>query len=627
MASRMVGSLPSMAELQGTARRLRLCFIGERGGAGVGVIGADERLLFDGVSAPTPASTWYAASGGRITDQLLEWPPDVFALTNVVLARAEAFRFALSRQDSPPSRFGDWAREVEWAAHRWSAWAEGRTGALPELVAAEWSVFRERLEVSLERLAAGRDDRGCEALLTLHAIADEACAGFGVALDTCDAEGCVYRARGRELLARTGSLARVDVGYLRVLPKVRTPPTGRPAFSRYACVQRAGIDVRWDKMPARHRGTDLRSEYATMLLLPWPLRVRASDFHPVDGSVERLAKNPYGFFEFAPAERLDFDLLDRVLVAARDEAGSVDVVLLPESAIDARELDDLESLLDAHGVVYLQTGVREPVGQAGEFPNNWLHIAVNARLEKGGPPSGGRQPWFHLRQNKHHRWSLDETQVDQYHLGGALHSHVRWWEAMDVPRKAIQFVEVAELVLVALVCEDLAQNDEIAELIRSVGPTAVIVGLLDGPQLASRWSARYASVLADDPGSAVLTLSSFGLVERSRPQGREASRVIALWKDPTGGVREIPLDPGAHAVLLTVSMDRAARYTADRRWPVDNSTFSYLVAVHQVQASGAAAGTQPAPPGATACAAAGSGGAHDPYCLGGRHIGGRGIRP
>ncbi len=564
------------------------------------MIGADKRSAFDRVSAPTPASTWYAASGAPITDQLLEWPPDVFALTNVVLARAEAFRFALSRQDWPPSRFGDWAHAVEAAARRWSAWAEVRTGALPDLVAAEWSVFRERLDAPLEQLAAGRDDRGCEALLTLHAIADEACAGLGVALDTCDAEGCVYRARGRELLARTGSLARVDVGYLRVLPKVRTPPTGRPAFSRYACVQPPGIDVRWAKMPARHRGTDLRSEYATLLLLPWPLRVRASDFHPVDGSVERLAKNPYGFFEFAPAEGLDLDLLDRVLVAAREEAGSVDVVMLPECAVDARDLDDLETLLDAHGVVYLQTGVREPVGQAGQFPNNWLHIGVSARLEKGGPlPSGGRQPWFHLRQNKHHRWSLDEIQVDQYHLGGALHPHVRWWEAMDVPRKAIQFVEVAELVLVALVCEDLAQNDEIAELIRSVGPTAVIVGLLDGPQLKSRWSARYASVLADDPGSAVLTLSSFGMVERSRPQGRDASRMIALWKDPTG-VREIPLDPGAHAVLLTVSMDRAARYTADRRWPVDNSTFSYAVAVHQVQASGAGSGTQPALSTATA---------------------------
>ena len=546
------------------------------------------------MSGPTPASAWHAASGGPITEQLLDWPPDAFALLNVVLARADAFRFALSRHDWPPRRFADWGQEVEEAGRGWSAWAEERAGPLPELVAAKWSVVRALLEQPLEQLALGRDERGCEALLTLHAIADEACAGLGVALDTFDAQGCVYRARGRELLARTGSLARIDSRYLRVLPKVRTPPTGRPAFSRYACVQGPGIDVRWHKMPARHRGTDLRSEYATILLLPWPLRVRASDFRAVEGSVERLARNPFGFFEFAPAEGLDLDLLDRVLVAAHDEAGSVDVVMLPESAVEERELDDLEALLDAHGVVYLQTGVREPVRESDRFPNNWLHVGVNPRLEKGAAvPSGARQPWFHLRQNKHHRWSLDEGQVDQYHLGGALHPHIRWWEAMDVPPKAVHFIEVAELVIVSLICEDLAQNDDIAQLIRSVGPTVVIVGLLDGPQLTSRWSARYASSLADDPGSSVLTLSSFGMVERSRPAGREASPVVALWKDPTQGVREIPLEPGAHGVLVTVSMDRASRYTADRRWPVANSTFSYAVAVQQVRASATGSGTRP----------------------------------
>ena len=134
-------------------------------------------------------------------------------------------------------------------------------------------------------------------------------------------------------------------------------------------------------------------------------------------------------------------------------------------------------------------------------------------------------------------------------------------------------------------CEDLAHNDEIAQLIRSVGPTLVMNVLLDGPQLTSRWTARYASVLADDPGSAVLTLTSYGMAERSRPHGRDASSVIALWKDPTQGVREIPLEPGAHGVLLTVSVDRATRYSADLRWPVENSTSFSGVAVCQVRAS------------------------------------------
>jgi len=38
----------------------------------------------------------------------------------------------------------------------------------------------------LELLSEGHDSRMCEAVLTLHAIADEACAGLGMALDRPD---------------------------------------------------------------------------------------------------------------------------------------------------------------------------------------------------------------------------------------------------------------------------------------------------------------------------------------------------------------------------------------------------------------------------------------------------------
>jgi hypothetical protein len=541
---------------------------------------------------PTVASTWRAVAGSSISDALLEWPPDVFALTNVILDRSEAFRFAIPpRDDWPPGRVPYWAHAVEEAGRRWSAWVEDREGALPDLLCDEWSVLRERAETPLERLAEGHDRRMCDALLTVHAMADEACAGLGVALDTFDGNGCIYRARGRELLARTGSLARLHARSARVLPKVRTPPTGRTSFSRYACVQGPGIEACWHKMPARHRGTEPPSEYATLLLLPWPLRVRESDFRVFDGSMQRLDKDPFGFFEFVPSERLDLDLVDRVLVAARNEANSVDVVMLPECAVDEDEIDDLETLLGRHGVIGLLTGVRQRSLQPGQLPGNWIHNGVNPRLEKGAPqPRAPGEPWLHIRQNKHHRWSLDENQIYQYHLGGVLHPRIRWWEAIEVPRRAIQFIEVAELTLACLVCEDLAQNDDIAELLRSVGPTIVLTVLLDGPQLTSRWAARYASVLADDPGSAVLTLTSYGMVERCRPHGRDASPVIALWKDPARGIREIPLEPDAHAVLLTVCMDRAVRRSADGRRPVNNGTHCFDVAVHQVRASSAGSG-------------------------------------
>jgi hypothetical protein len=162
----------------------------------------------------------------------------------------------------------------------------------------------------LEHVAEGHDLRMCEALLSLHAIADEGCAGLGVALDRSDGKGCVTRARGRELLARTGSISRIPSCFLRVLPKVRTAPNGSSlrSFSRYACVRGSAVEAKWSKVPCRRPGTDSRSRHANLLLLPWPLRVRESDFHPLEHSVHRLGKEPFGLFEFAPSETLDLDL-------------------------------------------------------------------------------------------------------------------------------------------------------------------------------------------------------------------------------------------------------------------------------------------------------------------------------
>jgi hypothetical protein len=545
-------------------------------------------------AGPTPTSTWHELVGAPFTDELLEWPADLFALTNVILKRTEAYRFVLSpprATEWPPRRFPNWSDAVEDAGRQWSVWLEDRKNPFPELLAEEWNLFRQRAGMTLEDLAEGRDWRMCEALLTLHAIADEACAGLGIPLDRPDGKGCLYRARGRELLARTGSLARIPPHSLRVLPKVRTPPNGTSfrSFSRYACVQGPGVEARWHKLPIRRKGAELQARNANLLLLPWPLQVRESDFQRLEGSVQRLDKEPFGFFKFMPSERLDLDLVSRVIVAARDEVGSVDAVLLPESAVDESEVADLEAVLESHGVTMLNTGVRQRSLQPGCFPGNWVHIGTSPRLEKGASiPTSAAGQWFHIRQNKHHRWSLDEEQILQYHLGGALHPHVRWWEAMKVPRRTVHFVELGdEIAIVCLVCEDLAQIDSVVEVIRSVGPTVVFTPLLDGPQLSSRWAARYASVLADDPGSAVLTLTSYGMVQRCRPQRRDASPMVALWKDPVRGLREIPLEVGAQGILLTLSGDRATRRSADGRCPVDNLTDYFDVAVHQVRASSA----------------------------------------
>src|SRR5262249_51147403 len=115
---------------------------------------------------------------------------------------------------------------------------------------------------------------------------------------------------------------------------------------------------------------------------------------------------------------------------------------------------------------------------------------------------------------------------------------------------------------------------------------------------AARWAAAQLALggaLRRRPGrrpsSAVLTLTSLGMAQRSRPLGREPSPVIALWKDPARGVREIFLEPGAPGELLAGCMDRTSRRSADGRWPVDNGTHAFDVAVQQLRASSAGSGT------------------------------------
>jgi hypothetical protein len=534
--------------------------------------------------AQTLASAWPAVVGTEIGDELLEWPPDVFALTEVILQRSQAYRFALSPpagQTWPPASIPDWPDAVAGAARRWGSRAEDRNQAIPDLLAQEWAVLRDRAQSPLDDLTQARDWRLCQALLTLHAIADEACAGLGVASDASSAAGLLYRARARELLARTGSLARIPAHLARVLPKVGTPPAGSSerALSRNACMLGPGVEARWHKAPPRGIRTQPSGERVNYLLLPWPLRIRASDFRPVRGPLQRPANDPFGFFEFAPSERLDLALADRVLAAARDQAGAVDVVVLPESAVEDTEIDDLETLLARHGVTGLITGIRERP-QPGQFPRNGVHIGVSA---------GGQ--WMHIRQNKHHRWSLDDAQIRQYHLGGALHPHTRWWEAIEVPPRSVQFVELGDgVTLASLVCEDLAQTDDVASVIRCVGPMIVVTPLLDGPQLTSRWAARYASVLADDPGSTVLTLTSFGMAQRSGLPGQDPSPVVALWKSPHQQTREISLEPGAQGILLSASITPATRRSFDGRPP--GATGSQFSGVNIQQVRAASTGTR-----------------------------------
>lgn len=133
-----------------------------------------------------------------------------------------------------------------------------------------------------------------------------------------------------------------------------------------------------------------------------------------------------------------------------------------------------------------------------------------------------------------------------------------------------EYESLCAMTWTVLVCEDLARQDPAADLIRAVGPNLLIALLMDGPQLSGRWPARYASVLAEDPGTSVLTLTSLGMAVRSRPivqSGQRASprRVVALWRDAVEGEIQIAMDPDEDACVLSLECRMLTEYCADGR--------------------------------------------------------------
>jgi hypothetical protein len=526
-------------------------------------------------SRPTVRSAWRTLAGRSADDELLGWPPDVFAFTHVLLERTEAYRFAVSPpagREWPPAPAAAWREAVQAAARRWSDLAAKRSEDLPDLILDEWRVVRDALDTPLAEITSGRAWRVCQALLTVHAIADEACAGVAVAGPAPHQSESASRTQMRDLLARTGSIARLDPTLLRVVPRYRTAAGGitSRSVSRYASLtgSQVGLHVHEVSQP----GSDSAADRINVLLLPWPLKVSAADFQSVPESIRERDIEPYGFFQFEPTEPFDIGRIERILQSVTRRGDRIDIVVLPESSVPEHDLARLENVLARHEVPILIAGLREKAGSGGSFASNWVHFGA---LLDG--------QWHHSRQDKHHRWSLDRSQIEQYHLDSVLDPRVRWWEAIDLQPRAVEMIDRGGHTIASLVCEDLAQPDDVIDLLRAVGPTLVVALLLDGPQLASRWTARYASVLADNPGSAVLTLTSYGMVANASGPDHPPSSVVALWKDNSRALHEIKLDPGAQAILLALKRQPAIRRAADGRLPTHDGADLRLAGVTQVR--------------------------------------------
>jgi hypothetical protein len=513
------------------------------------------------------------ALGAPSRTKLGKWPPDVFALTSELLAGSGAYPVVVSPdlgKTWPPTDQPEisriWSAQVE-LANRWAA-RTGRRQAPPAEIRGLLASIYSAMDLQLHTF---RDEPQWPlicSLLMLHALADEACRDLALGRDG------PYTLQAQNRLLELGTLSNLSPTKVRVVPKYRVPQTGITLRSLSAHVAAIGPEVNtvWRQANSRQTVSARRRLHFSVLLYPFPFSISPRDFSTVEGPLGNMNPERFGFFQFDPADRLDPARLGDCIDRALERLDQIDAVVLPEAAVTPLELDDIQATLRKRQIPLLLAGVRGPTDAAG-LATNYVHLGVDP-----GEPGG----WRPYQQDKHHRWVLDQSQISQYHLGPALNPARRWWEAIRIPPRRLILVTLTDwLTLCPLVCEDLARPDPVANTLRQIGPPLVIAILSDGPQLGSRWPARYATVLADDPGSSVLTLSSLGMVARSRPVGSTESRVIAAWKDPNTGLQEIAVDVNAQAVAITATAVSTDDATADGR-PSRSGTLM-LAGVEQIR--------------------------------------------
>jgi hypothetical protein len=527
---------------------------------------------------------------------ILKWPPDVFALAAALLLKSGAYVHAVSgwQRHGQLRQWTKLVREIGWAWHT-------NPEHPPDQVVTWYQNVRDKASALVEDLCAHdvcADDDLCCMLIQLCSAADEACVGVGCTLPNRD-DVDPFLEEASEMLFNTAAFYGVSTlckqirhSTVRVLPKLHTPQSGitiRSLTHNLALCPAGDVKVKWAESLSHPR------HCLNLLLAPWPLQVAPAHFRAVraaDAVLPDLARD-YGFFEYSPPDNVlppslierwigpqsktePFNWLDTLLKNARNVVSKVDGVIFPESALTVREYDEISERLMDEGI-FLICGVREGPPEGRKGGQNYVRFDIPGTL---GPSS--------YQQYKHHRWRVDPRQITQYGLGSALDVALNWWEHTTIGNRELHFVVLDNwLTVCPLICEDLARQDPIAELVRAVGPNLVIALLMDGPQLPSRWPARYATVLADDPGSSVLTLTSLGMCELSRPPSvTSASRAIALWKDAkTGEAVSIELPRDKQAAVLSLSRVFVNEYAADGRDDGGMTGYPTLTGIHYLSSN------------------------------------------
>jgi hypothetical protein len=373
-----------------------------------------------------------------------------------------------------------------------------------------------------------------------------------------------------------------------VLPKTRSPNTGctiRSLSHNFALLPAKGrVRARW----ARQSNPTDEIAY-NILIVPYPYQIKSIHVSP---TTDASGGEDWGFFTVN--HDWLYELEDKssnfLRIAKTTEArqncrekfwlflkslmddqppGTVNAIVLPEAALDWETFDYVQSRLPAacpsiEMFVCGLTSYKDKQARKaakGNFVATYLRSA--SKLDATNHP-GWRT--LHARA-KHHRWRLDASQLRAYALSNRLSPNKMWWEGIELPPREMFFAEFSPgSVVTTLICEDLARIEPCQVAVRAIGPNLVLALLMDSAQAIGRWPHQYASVFSDDPGSSVLTLTSFGLIKRSNLSENRKSRQIALWREPLGGGgKEIMLPKGYDAQLISIRREYCFERTLDGR--------------------------------------------------------------
>lgn len=520
-------------------------------------------------------------------DDTLRWPPDIFAVCAYILESSGAYVRVVDHW--PPGRsLIEWIEGIRKTAAEWRECAGLALASMPCSVPVEvisrWQEVRSYACTSVESVY--ENAALCNALLELVALTDEACVGFGLPLlaeeiGQMDEVADDLMREVQVMLIRDATLSpRIPTSRLRVLPKQHTPRFGitlRSVTHHLALFTGGEVNPVWSVQ------ADSQGERLNLLVIPWPFEVRPSQFSEAACPNLNLAAS-FKCFDYStdPANSLVPERysdgfrswLEAVFKEAERLCGNVHGVVLPECSINSDDFKVLnEVALEHHAFVVAGVARSDEKDSGRKYNEVWMAFGEDQNRDERC-----------IKQGKHHRWQINRNQIEMYGLGSSLDPACQWWENIAVEARDVNFVALNGLLTICcLICEDLARQDPVAKLVRAVGPNLVIALLSDGPQVTARWPARYATVLADDPGSSVLTVTSLGMTKlAAAPPGKSKTPTVALWKDATNGLKEITLEPGAAAILLNLWNFIDTETSADGRSDGGVASYPALSGYHSI---------------------------------------------